>query len=218
MILPVLKFVVFFLAPFLLLFWSTSPNLWTLQTSSTRFMSDDLSSLLHFPSDMLTPREPLVKSPTCNDLDLYSTDSILPASGVEELSSSPPPLQESADSAPLLDPGVPTLAPSCAPWLITSLVLMALNTYFPQLSPVSSLKSPLRAAVPVIHWTASWWFVSPRWEPNLVSLAPHSHTRLVQPLGIIPTGPTIMGPRWGHNRHWKRLRQKLQSFSPQAWI
>ncbi|KAJ9069801.1 hypothetical protein DSO57_1014914 [Entomophthora muscae] len=46
----------------------------------------------------------------------------------------------------------------------------------PQLSPVSSLWSPLRAAVPVLHWAASWWFTSPEWEPNLVSLAPLSHT------------------------------------------
>ncbi|KAJ9077122.1 hypothetical protein DSO57_1019703 [Entomophthora muscae] len=49
---------------------------------------------------------------------------------------------------------------------------MGLNTYFPQLSPVSSLWSSFRAAVPVIHWAASWWFVSPGWEPKLVSLAP----------------------------------------------
>ncbi|KAJ9057077.1 hypothetical protein DSO57_1026001 [Entomophthora muscae] len=60
---------------------------------------------------------------------------------------------------------------SCAPWLITVLVLMGLNSYFPQLSPVSSLWS-LRAVVPVLHWATSWWFVLPGWEPNLVSLAP----------------------------------------------
>ncbi|KAJ9081338.1 hypothetical protein DSO57_1015808 [Entomophthora muscae] len=50
-----------------------------------------------------------------------------------------------------------------------------LNAYFLQLSLVSSLWSPLRAAVPVIHWAASWWFISPGWEPNLVSLASLSH-------------------------------------------
>ncbi|KAJ9056473.1 hypothetical protein DSO57_1032730 [Entomophthora muscae] len=63
-------------------------------------------------------------------------------------------------------------APACTPCLLTGLALMALNAYFLQLSPVSFLWSPLQAAVPVLHWTASWWFVSPGWEPNLVSLAP----------------------------------------------
>ncbi|KAJ9084130.1 hypothetical protein DSO57_1027505 [Entomophthora muscae] len=45
----------------------------------------------------------------------------------------------------------------------------------PSVVPVSSLWSPLQAAIPVLHWMASWWFVSPGWEPNLVSLAPLSH-------------------------------------------
>ncbi|KAJ9086768.1 hypothetical protein DSO57_1000394 [Entomophthora muscae] len=66
-------------------------------------------------------------------------------------------------------------APSCAPWLITGLVLMGLNSYFPRLSPASSLWSPLRVVVPVLHWATSWWFVLPGWEPNLVSSAPLSH-------------------------------------------
>ncbi|KAJ9081869.1 hypothetical protein DSO57_1010537 [Entomophthora muscae] len=55
---------------------------------------------------------------------------------------------------------------------------MGLSAYFPQLFPVSSLWSLLQAAVPVLHWAASWWFVSLGWEPNLVSLAPLSHTPL----------------------------------------
>ncbi|KAJ9074373.1 hypothetical protein DSO57_1007221 [Entomophthora muscae] len=54
---------------------------------------------------------------------------------------------------------------------------MGLNAYFPQLSLVSSLWSPLQAAIPALHWMTSWWFVSPGWEPNLVSLAPLSHIR-----------------------------------------
>ncbi|KAJ9063032.1 hypothetical protein DSO57_1004324 [Entomophthora muscae] len=49
---------------------------------------------------------------------------------------------------------------------------MGLNSYFPQLSPVSSFWSPLRAVIPVLHWAASWWFLSPGWELNLVILAP----------------------------------------------
>ncbi|KAJ9063474.1 hypothetical protein DSO57_1000061 [Entomophthora muscae] len=71
-------------------------------------------------------------------------------------------------------------APTRTPWLLTGLILMGLNAYFPQLSPVSSLWSPLRAAIPVAHWMASWWFVAPGWELNLVSLAPLSHTSLAK--------------------------------------
>ncbi|KAJ9068101.1 hypothetical protein DSO57_1032015 [Entomophthora muscae] len=52
---------------------------------------------------------------------------------------------------------------------------MDLNAYFPQLSPVSSLWSPLQAVIPVLHWMASLWLVPPGWEPKLVSLAPFSH-------------------------------------------
>ncbi|KAJ9083814.1 hypothetical protein DSO57_1030952 [Entomophthora muscae] len=91
----------------------------------------------------------------------YSAVPILfnPAADGVSLSSPPPP--ESVDPAPLLAPEVPTPVPSHAPWLLTSLVLMRLNAYFPQLSPVSSLWSPIRAAVPVIHWAASWLFVPP---------------------------------------------------------
>ncbi|KAJ9048535.1 hypothetical protein DSO57_1034203 [Entomophthora muscae] len=176
MILPVIKFAVFTLAPFLLLLWSTSPNLWLRLFSSACLVNDDLSSLLLFPSDILTSREAIVKSLTCNDLDLHSTESILPSPSTKGYPPPPPLLQSDADSVPLLETEATTLAPSRAPWLITGLMLMGLNSYFPQLSPVSSLWSPLRAAVPVLHWAASWWFIPPGWEPNLVSLAPFSHT------------------------------------------
>ncbi|KAJ9057336.1 hypothetical protein DSO57_1023747 [Entomophthora muscae] len=85
-----------------------------------------------------------------------------------------PPVLEKSNLVPLR---ASVMSPSaCTPWLLTGLALMALNAYFPQLSPVSSLWSPLQAAVPVLHWTASWWFVLPGWESNLVSLAPLSHT------------------------------------------
>ncbi|KAJ9059986.1 hypothetical protein DSO57_1035725 [Entomophthora muscae] len=92
----------------------------------------------------------------------------------------PLPSWEESELVPLEILKVLPPTPSCALWLITGLVLMGLNSYFPQLSPVSSLWSSLRAAIPVLHWLASWWFASPGWEPNLVSLAPLSHN---QPLG-----------------------------------
>ncbi|KAJ9072577.1 hypothetical protein DSO57_1026063 [Entomophthora muscae] len=175
MILPVIKFAVFTLAPFLLLLWSTSPNLWLHLSSSARLVSDDPSSILLFPSDLFISGEAVVKSLTCDSLYLYSAESILSAPSTKESPPSPHLMQGNTDSVPLLETEVTPLAPS---WLVTIFVLMGLNSYFLQLSPVSSLWSPLRAAVPVIYWAASWWFVLPGWEPNLVSLAPLSHKKL----------------------------------------
>ncbi|KAJ9087794.1 hypothetical protein DSO57_1029571 [Entomophthora muscae] len=84
----------------------------------------------------------------------------------------PPPGSEKSDLIPLWASAILPSTPTRTPWLLTGLTLMALNAYFPRLSPVSSLWSPLQAAVPVLHWAASWWFVSPGWELKLVSLAP----------------------------------------------
>ncbi|KAJ9048465.1 hypothetical protein DSO57_1034830 [Entomophthora muscae] len=116
----------------------------------------------------------------CDDLDLDVTDYISPSSEEERISMPSLPSLEKSDSVLLGVPKVPPPAASWAPWVITGLVLMGLNSYLPQLSPVSSLWSPLRAAIPVLHWVAPWWFVSPGQEPNLVSLAPLSHKNWYQ--------------------------------------
>ncbi|KAJ9059237.1 hypothetical protein DSO57_1004549 [Entomophthora muscae] len=116
-----------------------------------------------------------MKSLTYNDLDLDDVGYILPSSEGEKMSMPSLPSWEESDLVPLKVLEVPPPTPSRALWLITGLVLMGLNSYFPQLSPVSSLWYPLRAAIPVLHWLASWWFVLLVWEPNLVSLAPLSH-------------------------------------------
>ncbi|KAJ9081001.1 hypothetical protein DSO57_1019067 [Entomophthora muscae] len=179
MILPVLKFVVFFLAPFFLLIWTTSPDLWSHIFSSACLVGDNTSSLLQLPSGLLISGEALVKILTCNDLDLHASDHTLLAPVIEEASASSPLSLEGNESVPLQAPVILVPVLTCKPWLLTRLVHMGLNAYFPQLSPVSSLWSPLRAAIPVIHWAASWWFVSPGCEPNLVILAP-SLTDLVR--------------------------------------
>ncbi|KAJ9053993.1 hypothetical protein DSO57_1019009 [Entomophthora muscae] len=168
MIFPAVKFVVFSLAPFLLLLWSTFPYLRGKFPCLPGFLWD-------LPSSLLFSGEAVLKSLTCNDLDLDTVDHTLLASKRDV--SPTPPLTSAAKSnpVPLVLPKVSSPTPSCTPWLLTDLMLMGLNAYFPQLSPVSSLCSPLQAAVPVLHWAASWWFVLPGWEPNLVSLAPLSH-------------------------------------------
>ncbi|KAJ9090373.1 hypothetical protein DSO57_1003109 [Entomophthora muscae] len=178
MILPVIKFVVFLLAPFLLLLWSTSPDLWSRLSSSAQLASAAPSSLLILPGSLLYSGEAVVKSLTCDDLDLEVLNHASSAPASEEVPMSPPLGLEKSDSVPLRASVAPPFALTCTPWLLTGLALMALNAYFPQLSPVSSLWSPFQAAVPVLHWAASWWFVLPGWEPNLVSLAPLSHKRI----------------------------------------
>ncbi|KAJ9079885.1 hypothetical protein DSO57_1030816 [Entomophthora muscae] len=174
MILPALKFVVFSLAPFLLLLWSTSPDLWGKISLSARLS-------LGPPSGLLFSGEAVVKSLTCDDLDLDTVDHTSP---VSEEAVPPMPLLLSvvqSHSVPLGPSEVFSPTPTRTPWLLTGLILMGLNAYFPQLSLMSSLWSPLQAAIPVLHWMASWWFVLPGWEPNLVSLAPLSHSHHLMP-------------------------------------
>ncbi|KAJ9050648.1 hypothetical protein DSO57_1012616 [Entomophthora muscae] len=105
----------------------------------------------------------------CDDLDLNVDNYILPfTEGERTLVPSLPSLDKSAS----VPPEALEIPPPVASWVITGLALMELNSYFPQMSPVSSFWSPLRAFIPVLHWAASWWFLSPGWEPNLVSLPP----------------------------------------------
>ncbi|KAJ9062690.1 hypothetical protein DSO57_1008141 [Entomophthora muscae] len=190
-----MKFVAFSLAPFLLLLWSTSSNLWSKISSSVQLASEAPSSLLSLPGSLLHSGEAVVKSLTCDDLDLDDDDYASPAPVGKKAPTSDPSVLEKSNPVPLCASVMPPSAPTCTPWLLTGLALMALNAYFPQLSPVSSLWSPLQAAVPVLHWTASWWFVLPGWEPNLVSLAPLSHILgEVKPTDNIgPFDPTCKG-------------------------
>ncbi|KAJ9048369.1 hypothetical protein DSO57_1035711 [Entomophthora muscae] len=155
MILPIIKFTVFTLASFLLLLWLASPNLWLRLSSLARLVSDDPSSLLFFLGGLLTFEEAIVKSLTCDNLDFYSSESILSAPGAKVPPLSPPWMPDDKDSVPLQEMEILSSVTSYAPWLVAGFALMGLNSYFPQLSPVSFLWSPLRAAVPVIHWVAS---------------------------------------------------------------
>ncbi|KAJ9063178.1 hypothetical protein DSO57_1002911 [Entomophthora muscae] len=79
MILPVLKFVVFF-GPILLLLWSTLPDFWSKITSSAWLVGDNPSSLLNLPSGLLLSGEAVMKSLTCNNLDLNAVGYASPSS------------------------------------------------------------------------------------------------------------------------------------------
>ncbi|KAJ9088347.1 hypothetical protein DSO57_1024041 [Entomophthora muscae] len=143
MILPVLKFVVFSLAPFLLLLWSTSPDLWLKISSSACLVGDNPSSLLDLPSGLFSSEEAVVKSLICDNLDLSAVDYALTAPVDEERLVPSLFSLEKDNSVPLLTPVAVPPAPTRTPWLLIGLVLMGLNMYFLQLSPVSSLWSPL---------------------------------------------------------------------------
>ncbi|KAJ9081748.1 hypothetical protein DSO57_1011342 [Entomophthora muscae] len=184
--LPVIKFVVFSVAPFFLLLWLTSPDLWSKISSSAWLMSEDPSSLLNLPGGLLYSREAVVKSLICDDLDLGDADyaSFTPVG--EEALASPFPNPEESSLTSFHAPAMSPPAPTCTPWLLAGLVLMALNAYLPQLSTDSSLWSPLQAAVPVLQWAASWWFVLQGWKTNLVSLAHLSHTPHLSCCFILP--------------------------------
>ncbi|KAJ9051094.1 hypothetical protein DSO57_1007780 [Entomophthora muscae] len=94
-------------------------------------------------SHLLISGEALFKSLNCDDLDLYSSNHTLPAPLAEEVPTSAPPLWESNNSVPLPTPEVLVHVSTHTPWLLTSLVLMELNAYFPQVSPMSSLSERL---------------------------------------------------------------------------
>ncbi|KAJ9048152.1 hypothetical protein DSO57_1037901 [Entomophthora muscae] len=126
--------------------------------------------------DILATSENFMISLTCDDLEFPA---LKPAP-------STPPVLACLMPLPSKDPIVQVLGeglsiqestPKRAPWLLSGMILMALDSYFPQLSDMSSLLPPLQAAIPVLHWMVSWWILPPGWEPNLVSLAPSLTSR-----------------------------------------
>ncbi|KAJ9065324.1 hypothetical protein DSO57_1020956 [Entomophthora muscae] len=116
-----------------------------------------------------------MRSLTCNDLEfpVVKTAPTTP-SGL----ACPMPLPSGDPIVLVPEEGwsIPESAPKHASWLLSGMVLMGLDSYFPWLSAVSSLWTLLQAAIPVLHWMVSWWALPPGWEPNLVSLASLSHT------------------------------------------
>ncbi|KAJ9067134.1 hypothetical protein DSO57_1002620 [Entomophthora muscae] len=95
-------------------------------------------------------------------------------------------IQEMSLYSPSLVPhvGLPLLSgqytPSCAPWLLSGALLLAINAYLPTLSPISALWTPVREVIPALHWLTSWWILPPGWEPNLVGLAPLSLNNIIR--------------------------------------
>ncbi|KAJ9057960.1 hypothetical protein DSO57_1017611 [Entomophthora muscae] len=78
-------------APFVMLLWTTSPNLWAHISSSVSLMGDNPSILLHLPGELFISGEAVVKSLACDDLDLYVNDYTIPAPSSEKLLATNPP-------------------------------------------------------------------------------------------------------------------------------
>ncbi|KAJ9078428.1 hypothetical protein DSO57_1006839 [Entomophthora muscae] len=126
------------------------------------------------PSNFVT-NENLVRSLTCDNIELSPLKKALLAS--QSLDSPMPPLPVDPDPAAQgegLD--VQEHTPMRTSWVLSGIILMSLDSYFPQISPASSLWTPLKAVIPVFHRMVSWWIHPPGREPNLVSLATLLHT------------------------------------------
>ncbi|KAJ9055794.1 hypothetical protein DSO57_1039515 [Entomophthora muscae] len=184
MLVPLVKFVAFTLAPALLMIWSTSPDLWGRIANSFLHVGSNPDQLLNMFEDIpahtqgiYTTSENVVRSLTCNDLDLPTAKTV-PAA---PLSLGHPTLLPSENPHVLVSEeglATPELTPKRASWLLNGMILMGLDSYFTWVSVASSLWTPLQAAMPVLYWMASLLILPPGWEPNLVSLAPLSHSSL----------------------------------------
>ncbi|KAJ9080930.1 hypothetical protein DSO57_1019739 [Entomophthora muscae] len=178
MLVPFVKFVVYTLAPALVLIWCTTQDLWGFISHSIHHVGANpyqfINLLENFPKraqDIFATSENVVRSMTCDNLELSALDSFPP------MTPSPDPLPSEipVSLGPEEDLVGQELASKRAPWLLGGMLLMGLDSYFPCLSATSSLWTPLQAAILVLHWLVSWWSLPPGWEPNLVILAPLSH-------------------------------------------
>ncbi|KAJ9083640.1 hypothetical protein DSO57_1032711 [Entomophthora muscae] len=100
---------------------------------------EDLSSRAQ---DLLVSGEYLVKSLTCDKLDLFLSNLIPKESHKEDYVVPVPPV-EKLQPASWTVPVPQDHAPQRIPWLLGEMALMGLNSYFSQLSHMSSLWTPV---------------------------------------------------------------------------
>ncbi|KAJ9049882.1 hypothetical protein DSO57_1020035 [Entomophthora muscae] len=125
--------------------WSTSPELWTCIPSSAYLVDKNPSQLLYLlddlsrkANDLLLTDENLVHSLTCDDVEFALPTAELKSYQDEETQT--PALVELEDLSPLVGvPVFPGCALRCTSWLLTSMWLMGLNAYLPQLFSTSTL-------------------------------------------------------------------------------
>ncbi|KAJ9060087.1 hypothetical protein DSO57_1034577 [Entomophthora muscae] len=143
----------FTLAPLVILLWTTAPKLWSRFSTSAQLVGNNPSSLLYLPGKLFVSGEKIVKSLTCDNLEFPPVDYTKSVPRWRWFL--PPPLMTRTKATHLPQfhfDGIECVLPSAVPCVL--------------------LFVSLQAAVPVLHWAASWWFILPGWETNLVSLAP----------------------------------------------
>ncbi|KAJ9087602.1 hypothetical protein DSO57_1031517, partial [Entomophthora muscae] len=153
MIFPIFKFVIFTLALVLLLIWSTSPELWGHISFSASLAEEDPSQFLSLLENL--PGN-LACALTCDSVEYAFTTDLL--TGLQPEMDSLPCTVMVEDLPPVSDmPVIPGAGLNCSSWLVAGILLMGLNDYLPQLSPVVFIWTPVQVAIPVFHWVASWW-------------------------------------------------------------
>ncbi|KAJ9061659.1 hypothetical protein DSO57_1018511 [Entomophthora muscae] len=130
---------------------------WAQLSSSAYHVGDNPNCLLYLPEDLsgraqdlFATGENLMKSLTCDNLDL-SLPSFNLKSLCNEVDLGHDIPTKKPKSIPQAAPALQEYAPKRAPWLLEGMVMMGLNSYFSQLSSVSSLWTPVQAAIPVLH-------------------------------------------------------------------
>ncbi|KAJ9068746.1 hypothetical protein DSO57_1025508 [Entomophthora muscae] len=109
-------------------------------------MGENPSSLLNLPNGLLFSGGAVVKSLTCDNLDLKDA-ACTPFAPVGKEMMRPFLLDlEVSNLVPFCAPVLPSPTPTCTPWLLTGLLLMGLNAYFPQL--LSKLQAQPASKVP----------------------------------------------------------------------
>ncbi|KAJ9070263.1 hypothetical protein DSO57_1010085 [Entomophthora muscae] len=100
--------------------------------------------------DILVTSENVVRSLTCNNLELSALDPV-PSMAPSLAPLSSPPLEIPVTQVQGEDSDGQEFDPKRAPWLLVGMILMGLDSYFPCLSAVSSLCTPLQAAISVMN-------------------------------------------------------------------
>ncbi|KAJ9064655.1 hypothetical protein DSO57_1028104 [Entomophthora muscae] len=122
-----------------------SPKYLSLEASYNSHSSpvlDDILDVSGSAQDLLVTSENLIKSLTCNDLEVFflKTDLQTP----QKLDPSKPShSMKPKHNVPEEEFNPPEYAPKRTPWLLDGILLMGLDSYFPQLSSASLLWTPL---------------------------------------------------------------------------
>ncbi|KAJ9082212.1 hypothetical protein DSO57_1006325 [Entomophthora muscae] len=134
MLVPLVKFVVYTLAPALVLIWCTTPDLWGRISHSIHHVGAHPYQFMHLLENI---------PECCQKLDLDDLKpSVLNSFPPMTPSPAPFPSEIPVSQAPEEDLVGQELGPKRALWLFGGMLSMGLDSYFPCLSATSSLWTP----------------------------------------------------------------------------